>query len=141
MLSGVRQPDNLQHDARTQGENAGAHEEKVVGAELLDRDCGDGRPQRPAKAGTAADQAKEPLGLPGVVHVVGECPELADQQNTENLSKEVERDGDPDGPGAEQNPEDQEKHHENRLRDRNHESTGESPDRAAVQVHLDADED
>ena len=72
----------------------------------FDGDRGDRRAKRAAETGAATDETEETLGLPGVVDVVGQRPELADEQHPENLPEEIERDGDPDGAGAQQCPED-----------------------------------
>ena len=43
-----------------------------------------------AEAGAAADEAEDALGLPRVVDVVGQRPELADQQDAEDQRRQVE---------------------------------------------------
>ena len=50
-------------------------------ADRLDQERGQRRAGRAAEAGAAADEAEQPLGLPRIVDVVGERPELADQQD------------------------------------------------------------
>ena len=58
---------------------------------------GDGRAGGAAQAGAAADEPEQPLGLPRVVDVVGQRPELADEQDAEDQAEEVEPDRDPLG--------------------------------------------
>jgi hypothetical protein len=46
--------------------------------------------ERAAQARAAADEAEDTLGLAGVVDVVGERPELADEQNAEDLTEQIQ---------------------------------------------------
>ena len=68
------------------------------------------RAHRAPEAGAAADEAEQPLGLARVVDIVGERPELADQQDTEDQPEEVERHRHPARAGLEQEPEDHQDH-------------------------------
>ena len=56
-----------------------------VGQANQDRRAGDA-----AEAGAAADEAEDPLGLPGVVDEIGKRPELADEQDAEDRPEQVE---------------------------------------------------
>ena len=62
---------------------------------LLDDRRDDRRPDGAAQAGAGADEAEQPLGLTGVVEVVGQRPELADEEHAQDLPEQVEGDGDP----------------------------------------------
>ena len=74
-----------QRDAHAQDRRA--DQQQVVGADLLDGERRERRAHRAAEAGAAADEAEQPLRLPRVVDVVGERPELADQQNAEDQAE------------------------------------------------------
>ncbi len=58
-----------------------------------------------AQAGAAADEAEQPLGLTRVVDVVGQRPELADQQDAEDQAEHVEGDRHPVRAALEKKPE------------------------------------
>ena len=88
------------------GEDGRADEQHVVAADLIDQRPQDRGAERAAQTGAAADEAEEPLGLPRVVDLVGQRPELADEKHTEQQAERVEADRHPDGAGSQQGPED-----------------------------------
>ena len=49
-------------------------------------------PVAPPRLDAAADEPEQPLGLARVVDVVGQRPELADEQDAEDQAEEVEGD-------------------------------------------------
>ncbi len=59
------------------------------------RNARERRAHRAAEARATADEAEQPLGLPRIVDVVGQRPELADQQHRQDQPDDVERDRDP----------------------------------------------
>ena len=61
----------------------------VFCAELLDQERREAGAHGAAEAGAAADEAEQPLGLARIVDVVGERPELADEQ-AEDQAEDVE---------------------------------------------------
>ena len=73
----------------------GAEEEQRVGADPFGDERGNARARQPAERRAAADEPEEPLGLSRIVDGVGQRPELADQQNGEDQTEDVERDRHP----------------------------------------------
>ena len=69
-----------------------------------------------AQTGAGTDEAEQPLGLPGVVDLVGQRPELADEEEAEDLTEQVKRHGDPLGSCSQQEREDDQEHDDRRLR-------------------------
>ena len=82
--------DDAHDDQQADGEDRGADQQHRRRAELAHQRGGDRRAGGAAQAGAAADQPEQALGLPGVVDVVGQGPELADQQDAENQPVEIE---------------------------------------------------
>ena len=81
-----------------------------------------------------------PLRLPRVVDVVGERPELADEQDAEDQPEEVERHRDPVARRPEEEPEgDQQRRHPGQ-RQGDHPAAGQARDAHAVALHDDADQ-
>ena len=113
----------------------------VVVPSSVDQRGGDRRAGGTAQAGAAADQPEQALGLPGVVDVVGQGPELADQQDAEDQPVEVEAHRHPLGaePG-EQHPEGDQQHDHAGLRHRNGPPARHAGDRLGVALHQHADD-
>ena len=141
LVLSVRQAHDLQDEDDADGQRDRADEKKVVRADRLDSRRGDCGAHRSTQAGAATDQTKESLRLPGVVDVVGQSPELAEEQDAEDLSEEIQRHRDPHRAGAKERPEEHEQSDEDRLRDRNHILAWDSASRTRVEVHQHADED
>ena len=137
----MRQPHDLQDEDDADGQRDRADEKKIVRADRLDSRRGDSGANRSTQAGTATDQTKESLRLPGVVDVVGQSPELAEEQDAEDLSEEIQRHRDPHRAVAKERPEEHEQSDEDRLRDRNHILAWDSASRTRIEVHQHADED
>ncbi len=98
-------------------------------------------PHDAAEHRPGADEAEQPLRLAGVEDVVGQGPELADEQDAHDQPEEVERDRDPPlAAAAEEEPEEDEQAREASLRDRNHQASGQQAGQAAVALHDEADE-
>ena len=96
-----------------------ADEQHVARADRLHQERGQRRAGRAAKARAAADEAEHALGLPRVVDVVGQRPELADEQHREDQADDVEGDGDPVlADRREQEPEQDQQQRHAGLRDR-----------------------
>ena len=87
------------HDDNGQAsaESERTHQHEVRRADCVDIGRDDGSPGGASQAGACADEAEQPLGLTGVVDVVRQRPELADQENAEDLPEQVEADGHPLG--------------------------------------------
>ena len=108
----------------------------------LDGDRRDGRAQRAAETGAAADEPEQALGLPGVVDVVGQRPELADEQDARGSARRNRARRRPRRRRSAAGPR---RATSSAARtdcvSGNHVLAGEAPDRTAVQVHQHADED
>ena len=83
-------PEDEDDDAGAARQGRGAHQQQVDAADLVDQQLREAGAERAAEAGAAADEAEQPLGLARVVDVVGERPELADEQNAEDLAEQVQ---------------------------------------------------
>jgi len=83
-------------------------------ADLFDHERRDRGAERTTQTGAATDEPEGPFRLPRVVEIVGERPELADEEDPENQAEHVERDRDPYRTGLEQQPRDDEEQHESR---------------------------
>ena len=136
-VAGADGPDDDDAD----DENGRRHEQEVVGSDLLDDGGRDLRTQGAAQARTGPDEPEEPLGLPGVIEIVGQRPELADEQDPQDQAGEVERHRGPHRAGPQEKREHDEQGDDAGLRDGNHKPAWESPDGAGVEVHQHADED
>ena len=136
----MRQAHDLQDEDDADGQRDRTDEKKIVRADRLDSRRGDSGANRSTQAGTATDQTKESLRLPGVVDVVGQSPELAEEQDAEDLSEEIQRHRDPHRAVAKERPEEHEQSDEDRLRDRNHILAWDSASRTRIEVHQHADE-
>ena len=84
-------PDDQRRRCRRSRQRRGADQQQVVAADLVDDERGEAGADRAAQAGAAADEAEHTLGLARVVDVVGQRPELADEQDAEDLAEQVER--------------------------------------------------
>ena len=109
--------DDAHDDQEADAEDRGADQQHRRRAELGHQRGGDRRAGGTAQAGAAADQPEQALGLPGIVDVVGQGPELADQQDAEDQPVEVEADRYPLGADlGEQHPEGDQQHDHAGLR-------------------------
>ena len=135
----VRRND-LQHDHDAGRQHDGA-DEKQIHADVFDDQGRDARAERAAQAGAAADEAEQPLRLPRVVDVVGQRPELADEDDAEHLAEEVEGGADPVRTGLEQRPEDDEQDDDARLGERDDQPPRHASHAARVGVHHSANDD
>ena len=97
-------------------------------------------PASAAQTGAGTDEAEQPLGLPGVVDLVGQRPELADEEEAEDLTEQVERHGDPLGSCSQQEREDDQEHDDRRLRD-GYDVPARDARRRRVPVHQHADDE
>ena len=116
----------------------------IIVREPTDSDQERGQPcaHRAAEAGAAADEPEDALGLARIVDVVGERPELADQQDRQDLHDDVERDRDPVLADEREQAPEQEQHDDDAdLRHRNHRAARHQGDRLGVALHDDADRD
>ena len=75
------------HDREADDHDRRAEQQHVLRADRLDQERRQRRAGRAAEAGAAADEAEDALGLPRIVDVVGERPELADQQDRQDLPR------------------------------------------------------
>ena len=138
-LEAAGAPLHRDHDRRRDDQQRAADEEQVRGADLGGGEGQNRRSDDAAEAGAAADEAEEPLGLARVVDLVGERPELADEQNAHDQPEQVEAGGHHPGSGLEQHPEDDEQDRHHALRRRDHPFRLEHPGAAAVALHDHAD--
>ena len=77
-------------DEDAQAEHRSADEQHVVAADLVDQHAQDRRAHGAAQARAAADEAEESLGLPRVVDLVGQRPELADEEQAKQQAERVQ---------------------------------------------------
>ena len=128
--------DDAHDDEQAHHHDAGAHEQHRLGAEFFDESRGDGRAGGAAQAGAAADQPEQTLGLARVVDVVGQRPELADEQNAEDQPEQIEADRDPLGADLrEQHPEEHQQHDHAGLGDRDRPAPRHRRDELRVGLH------
>jgi hypothetical protein len=97
-------------------------------------------PSAPPRTRAAADEAEDTLGLAGVVDVVGERPELADEQNAEDLTEQIQPRRCRFRAGLEQRPEDDLQDDDAAQRHRHHGAAWQAPDRVRVLMHQHADQ-
>ncbi len=112
--------DDGPHDEEAEDEEGRADQQQVLGPDGLGELARHARADDAAEARAAADESERPFGLPGLGDVVGECPELTDQQAAGQEPPEVVRDRDPALPRLEQDPESNEEPRHRQLRDREH---------------------
>src|SRR5688572_31013912 len=75
----------------------GTDQQQAVRSDCVDDSRDNRRARSAAQTGAGTDEAEQPLGLPGVVDLVGQRPELADEEEAEDLTEQVKRHGDPLG--------------------------------------------
>ena len=129
-------------DEEAAAHDGGADQQHLLGAERFHQKrrqrCAGGA----AQAGAAADKPENALGLAGIVDVVGERPELADQQHREDRSEQVERDRDPPLAGVgQQDPEQQQQAGHPGLRHGNGPAPRHRLHQHGVALHQEADQD
>ncbi len=73
-------PLNGDHQCYAGTQNRRAHQQQVVGAELFHGDRREAGSCRPSKARAAANEPEQSLRLTRIVDVIGERPELTDEQ-------------------------------------------------------------
>ncbi len=135
--------DNRRHDRRAHRKSDRADQEHGVRADPLDKRRSHRRAGETAQAGARADEPEDPLRLARVVDVVGQRPELTDEQNADDRAVQVKGHGDHAAGGvlAEQPPERAHRHHDARERDRNHPAARRQRDGPGVALHDEADDD
>ena len=132
--------DDPHDDEQAHHHDAGADQQHRLRAEGLDQAGRDGRSGGAAQARAAADQPEQALGLARVVDVVGERPELADEQNAEDQSEQVETDRHPFGADLrEEHPEEHQQHDHAGLGDRDGPAPRHRGDELRVGLHQQAD--
>ena len=134
-------PEHEHHDDDAERERCRAHEQEGVRTERLGDERGNARARHPAQHGAAADEPEQPLGLTRIVDGIGQRPELADQQDREDQSEQVERRCHPFLPGLEQEPEHHEDDDDGALRDGNDPPRRRQRRDLDVALHDDANED
>ena len=123
-----------------QKEDARAAEQQVLGPQPANDESGQAGSGHAAQARPAADEAEDALGLPRVVDVVGERPELADEQQAEDEAEQVEAHRDPVARRPEQEPEaDEHRRHQGESQ-RGHVAARQARHEDAVALHQHADE-
>ncbi len=133
--------DDAHHDGQAHGQDGGADEQHRRRAQFLDQRRGDGGTERPAQTGAAADETEQALGLARVVDVVGQGPELADEQDAEHQPVEVEPDRNPLAADlGEEHPEDHEQHDHAGLRDRDRPPARHAGHELGIGLHQHADD-
>jgi hypothetical protein len=130
--------EDVEHDAHAHREQRRAHEQQVRRAHHL-RELQQAGAHDPAKARSAADEPEDAFGLPRVEDVVGERPELADEEDAEDQAEEVERRRHPPGPRLEPDPEEHQDGDQAGLGDRDGPAPRHLRDRRAVALHDEAD--
>ncbi len=128
-------------DEEAEAHDRGADQQHLLGAERFDQKRREARAGRAAEAGAAADEAEDALGLPRIVDVVGQRPELADQEEAEDQRQHVEGDRHPvRADGAEQEPEQEQQTRHAGLRHRDGPAPGHRPHHRGVALHDEADQ-
>ncbi len=128
------------HDAETGDHHPGAHEDHRARSDRLHEERGQAGAGGAAEAGAAADEAEDALGLARIVDVVGQRPELADQQDRQDLHHHEEGHRHPVGADErEQEPEQQQQRRDAHLGDRDHPAPGHHRDGLDVALHDEAD--
>ncbi len=132
--------DHQRHHGDAQEHHAAADQQQVYGPQPARVLVGDERAEDAAQRRPSPDESKKPFGLPGVVHNIGHSPELADQQNTQDQSEQIEGDRDPPGIRAEQEPEAQHQTCSPRLTDGDGPSMRQAPEQPGVTGHEQSDQ-
>jgi hypothetical protein len=132
--------DNEEDDRRTGEQRAGADQQQRVGTERLDQRRGQRRAGHAPECNAATDEAKQPLGLTRIVDAIGQRPELADEQHTQQQAPNVKRDRYPVAATLEQHPEGEHDAGHPDLRDRQGPPSGQRADDARVGQHQQPDE-
>jgi len=95
----------------------------------------------PPKARSAPDEPEQPLGLARIVDVVGQGPELADEQDADDQPEQVESHRDPCLICLEQHPERDEQRHHPASGARDDPAPRHQARQPAVKLHHDPDEE
>ena len=131
----ARPPQDGGDDAGAGEQEPAAGEQQVVRADRVDGDDHHRRRGHAAEARPAADEAEQSLRLAGVVNVVRQHPELADQEQAEDLPDQIEGHRRPGEADPERRPEPDQQRRDPRLGDRDHRLRRQAGRAARVELH------